>query len=380
MCLASPSQWAPTEGTLGRCEWCASPWPSRGSGREQGNEGEGGKAELAKTPCVRRRGTYLQRPFARSYLENLLGQDDAVLPVVVLDQVHVLHGGGDVLRLDARAIPNLLNADGLAMVPHHLQDGLRPVATVAEQAEVRERLFRRAALALHLRQHVAKLNQELAVALETAFVGMGECGVGCELNRPPQHPKMFRHPATHHPLKLRQRQNAGNVVLLRRLLFLRHFISQKSVNKERSTGTRPVREVISCEIANQRGSTHLGKVAHDMTAPHIAHGHDVEEKRVGIVVQCLQKGMRPQCSCEAQRRPGTGSFFSKAVLPLYLVIQEQFGQQAKVLAIVTVLSPVQLKELDMVLAVDFVAWWVPQLALGLGGRGERDMEAMRILL
>lgn len=36
-----------------------------------------------------------------------------------------------------------------------------------------------------------------------------------------------------------------------------------------------------------RTAAHLAKVAHNMASIHIGQGHDVEEKRFHIVVQCL---------------------------------------------------------------------------------------------
>ena len=49
----------------------------------------------------------------------------------------------------------------------------------------------------------------------------------------------------------------------------------------------------------------------------------------------------------------------------YLVIQEELGQQAQILAVILVLSAVELEEDDRVLAVDLVTRGVPDQALPL---------------
>lgn len=80
-----------------------------------------------------------------------------------------------------------------------------------------------------------------------------------------------------------------------------------------------------------------------MEAPRVELGHDVEEERVGVVVERL-------------------------------VVQEQLGQQAEVLRVVFVLPTVDLEEGYGVVSVDLVARRMAQVALGLRTKrsDERD--------
>ena len=71
-----------------------------------------------------------------------------------------------------------------------------------------------------------------------------------------------------------------------------------------------------------------------MKASRIHLSHDVKEERVGVVV----KG---------------------------LVIQKEFSQKTEVLCVGFVLPAVNFEKGDGLLAVNFVTWWVPQVALHL---------------
>jgi hypothetical protein len=50
------------------------------------------------------------------------------------------------------------------------------------------------------------------------------------------------------------------------------------------------------------------------------------------------------------------------------VVEKQLGQQAQVLAVELLNGAIDLPQTQVALAVDLVAWWVPQLAPDLGGR------------
>ena len=71
-----------------------------------------------------------------------------------------------------------------------------------------------------------------------------------------------------------------------------------------------------------------------MATPRVALGHNVEEERLNVVIQGL-------------------------------VVQEQLGQQAQVLAVDFLLLAVDLEDRERVVAIDFVAGRVAQIALEL---------------
>jgi hypothetical protein len=75
---------------------------------------------------------------------------------------------------DGSLLRDIVNAEFLVhAVDEKFNDGLRPIGTVAEQAKIRERLFRAAELALFLAEFVRELNQELAVAV-SLVLGQGQ--------------------------------------------------------------------------------------------------------------------------------------------------------------------------------------------------------------
>ena len=127
-------------------------------------------------------------------VQELLLETDDVLALVVVDEVHALQGGDDVVLLDAGLLADLIDRDlrSIAVVSsldaqQDLQYGVGPVGSVAQQAQVGQRLLRASRLPLELGELVAELYEELAVTL---------------------------------PLVGRQGEDAGNVVVLAALLLL----------------------------------------------------------------------------------------------------------------------------------------------------------------
>ena len=75
----------------------------------------------------------------------------------------------------------------------------------------------------------------------------------------------------------------------------------------------------------------LAEVADDVKAVVVALAHDVEQERVGVVIQGL-------------------------------VVEEQLGQEAQILSVGLVLAAVDLKERNVALPVDFVARRMSEIA------------------
>lgn len=84
-------------------------------------------------------------------------------------------------------------------------------------------------------------------------------------------------------------------------------------------------------------STHLGEVAHDVEAFAVVLRHDVEEEGVCVIVQRL-------------------------------VVKETLGQKTQVLGVTLVLTSIDLKEGYGALAINLVAWRMPQVTLRLRKR------------
>ena len=98
-------------------------------------------------------------------LNELWRDADHVLPLPVSDQVERLQRRDDVLGLDARLVRQLLDAQRAPKVAQDLEQHARPVRAVAQQAEVGQRLFGAAHLALALGELVAEGNEQPAIAL-----------------------------------------------------------------------------------------------------------------------------------------------------------------------------------------------------------------------
>ena len=76
-------------------------------------------------------------------VKELLLQADDVLALVVVDEVHALQGGDDVVLLDAGLLADLIDRDlrSITVVApldsqQDLQNGVGPVGPVAQQTEV----------------------------------------------------------------------------------------------------------------------------------------------------------------------------------------------------------------------------------------------------
>eukprot|EP00038_Savillea_parva_P030518 m.78287 g.78287 ORF g.78287 m.78287 type:complete len:426 (+) comp9205_c0_seq2:1562-2839(+) len=143
-------------------------------------------------------------------LDDFWGDTETVLTLVVLDEAQVLHRRDDVLMGHGRGCGNVTNGYGFLPLQDHLQHRLAPVAPVAQQAQVRQRLLGRSEFAFNLADFVGEFNQQFAVPFA---------------------------------LVRREGEDTGHVVVLRRVLLLakvahqvaallvhlRHNIKQKGV-------------------------------------------------------------------------------------------------------------------------------------------------------
>lgn len=77
----------------------------------------------------------------------------------------------------------------------------------------------------------------------------------------------------------------------------------------------------------------LGEVPYYVEAARVELCHYVEEKRIGIIVECL-------------------------------VVEKEFGKQAQVLGIHLVFASIDFKEGNCMFAIDLVSRWMPKIALG----------------
>jgi len=159
-------------------------------------------------------------------LDDLWGDRDDVLAFPILDQVQRLKRADDVLRLDGGHLAHILDGDVAAMLAQDLQQHLRPITAEAQQTQIGQGLFRRPHLAFLLGQFVREGDEKLPVTFA---------------------------------LERRQGKNAGQVVLVGRILLFR-------------------------EVAD-----------HVETAT-VALGHDVEQEGLHVVIQSfvIQKELRHQ--------------------------------------------------------------------------------------
>ena len=86
--------------------------------------------------------------------------------------------------------PEILDGHGSLSILEYVQQHPRPVATVAQLPQVRQRFFRGAKTLLYLGEFIAESNEKFPIAF---------------------------------PLVRRERENAGNIVILRTFLFLNHI-------------------------------------------------------------------------------------------------------------------------------------------------------------
>ena len=131
-------------------------------------------------------------------LHQLFVQGQNILPFVVVNQVKLLHSGNNIIFLDGSLLADVVDGDGwrrlgvvvatgLDDLKQNVQNGVGPVTSIREKAQVTKRFFGASGFPFKFGQLVTELDQELAITLS---------------------------------LVRWEGENAGDIVIFRRFLFL----------------------------------------------------------------------------------------------------------------------------------------------------------------
>lgn len=152
---------------------------------------------------------------ARVVFDDLRRHRDDVASFPELQDAERLQRPDDVLALDGGEVADVLHGDAAAVILQQLDQHMRPIRAERKQSQIGERLFGRPDFSLQLRQLVREGDEQLSVSF---------------------------------PLIRRQRHNAREMVIVRRVLLFR-------------------------------------EVADEMAAALIAFAEDVKQKWLDVVIQ-----------------------------------------------------------------------------------------------
>jgi len=101
----------------------------------------------------------------KMFFDDFGGDADDMLSLPIFNEIEGLEGGDDIFCFDGCHLADIFDGQISSVLTKDFKENLSPIASIRQQTEIRERLFRGSHLSFFLGEFIRERNEQFSVSL-----------------------------------------------------------------------------------------------------------------------------------------------------------------------------------------------------------------------